>query len=61
MPLIDSRHKIMLGEVNPEKRRCQYLFCQSLGKHRACFKCKYVRYCVSPFTPCTIKVLNTQS
>ncbi|KAM5543045.1 hypothetical protein V8D89_003429 [Ganoderma adspersum] len=35
MLLFDSRHKIMLGEINPEKRCCQYLFCQSFGKHRA--------------------------
>ncbi|KAI1791162.1 hypothetical protein LXA43DRAFT_443797 [Ganoderma leucocontextum] len=45
MPLIDSRHKIVFQEVNPQKRRCQYLFCQSFGKHKACSKCKYVRYC----------------
>ncbi|PIL33573.1 hypothetical protein GSI_04196 [Ganoderma sinense ZZ0214-1] len=45
MPLIDSRNKVIFGEINPEKRRCQYLFCQSFRKHKACSKCKYVRYC----------------
>ncbi|KAM5543042.1 hypothetical protein V8D89_003426 [Ganoderma adspersum] len=45
MPLIDSYRGIALGEINPDKRHCQYVFCQAYGKHKTCAKCKYARYC----------------
>ncbi|KAI1791165.1 hypothetical protein LXA43DRAFT_443895 [Ganoderma leucocontextum] len=45
MPLIDSRRGITFAEINPDKRRCQYVFCQANGKYKACSRCKYARYC----------------
>ncbi|PIL33566.1 hypothetical protein GSI_04189 [Ganoderma sinense ZZ0214-1] len=45
MPLVDSHRGIALGEINPDKRHCQYVFCQAYGKHKTCASCKYARYC----------------
>ncbi|KAM5543047.1 hypothetical protein V8D89_003431 [Ganoderma adspersum] len=45
MPLVDSRRGMVLAEINPEKRWCQYAFCEANGKHKACAQCKYARYC----------------
>ncbi|TBU31065.1 hypothetical protein BD311DRAFT_717252 [Dichomitus squalens] len=45
MPLIDSDHGIVLADLNPDKRLCQHSLCAAYGKHKACGKCKYARYC----------------